>query len=415
MNFTNQFFSRNNNNNNKLPKGKSTQNFELLPFIKIALSGRKIGTTHVLKKVSNSKSVISDNLDKLLSCGFEGTLDDFNRLYGRKEIIKKIKPKEKLKLDNKLLLKSDTSSKPLKLTKLKEFNFMNKMNKMKKHTSLNDLSNKNNLKIDYSLDKNKNNSRNKSAFDINTKSNTNSKIDSKKILINGYFNKNVIINKINKKYEQLLKLKKIRKILNKKSKEIFKNVVESSMKEKQKNEENDKKEKKEKKVILKKIKKRHFNSVARINKTFKKYLTLKNSDDDPNELKKILDPLDKGIHSDLKEIQKYEGKVKQNIFMKRSTANLVTFGNSFLIMADESFYKDHNRIISKYPSIEREANILVLENKNRGDDKIINKLEKNEKKINHIIRNSDIIMKSIKLKTFNKGNSFVNAFKDKNE
>ena len=410
MNFTNKFFSR--NNNNKLPKGKSTPKFELLPFIKIALSGRKIGTTHVLKKVSNSKSVISDNLDKLLSCGFEGTLDDFNRIYGRKKIIKKIKPKERIKLDNKLLLKSDTSSKPLKLTKLKEFNFMSKM---KKQTSLNDLAdlaNKNHLKMNYSLDKNKYNSRNKSAFDLNTKSNTNFKLDSKKALINGYFNKNFIINKINKKYEQLLKLKKIRKILNKKSKEIFKNVGESSMKEKQKNEENDKKEKKEKKVILKKIKKKQFNSVDRINKTFKKYLTLKNSEDDPDELKKILDPLDKGIHSDLKEIQKYDGKEKQNIFMKRSTANLVTFGNSFLIMADESFYKDHNRIISKYPNLEREANILVLENKNRGDDKIINKLEKNEKKINCIIRNSDIIMKSIKLKTSNKGNSFINALKD---
>ena len=398
MNFVNQFFSR----NYKLNKNKSSPKYELLPFIKLSLSWRKYDTNYFLRKVSKSKSVISGHLDKLLFTGFEGTLDDFYRVYGRKDIIKKIKPKEKLKLDSKLLLKSDISSKPLKLTKLKEFNLTNKI---KNQTSFNYYTNKNKIKINFSLDKNKDNVRNKSAFDISTKNNSNIKIDYKTIMkTNRIFDKNIIIKKINKKYKKLLKIKKIRKILNKKSKDILKNICETSSKEKQKKEENNKNERK-KEINMKKYFLKHNNSAANINKTFKKYLLLKNSEDDPEDLKKILDPLDREIRSDLKEVQRYDGKEKQNIWMKRSTANLVSFGHSFLIMADESFYKEHKRIIGKYPNLEKEAKLLVLENKSKGDDKLINKMEQNERKINFIIRDSDSILKSIKLKTLKKTNS----------
>ena len=69
-----------------------------------------------------------------------------------------------------------------------------------------------------------------------------------------------------------------------------------------------------------------------------------------------------------------EGKHRQNIWIKKSTANIISYGNSFQIMADEDFYKDHKRIIGVYPNIEREANILVFENKVRDGGLFIKKI-----------------------------------------
>ena len=65
-------------------------------------------------------------------------------------------------------------------------------------------------------------------------------------------------------------------------------------------------------------------------------------------------------------------------------------------MSDELFYKDHKRIISKYPDIEREANILVPEKKVREDNKIIEKIENNERKIRNIINENDNLLKIIR-------------------
>ena len=130
-------------------------------------------------------------------------------------------------------------------------------------------------------------------------------------------------------------------------------------------------------------------------------------------MKKILDPLGNGYNCDLKEISKYDGIKKQNIWMKRSTANLVSFGRSFLIMADDNFYKEHKRIIGIYPGLEKEANILVPLDKTKGDDKIINKMEQNERKIRFIINDTDSLMKTIKSKTIKPSKSYTTIHKNK--
>ena len=83
--------------------------------------------------------------------------------------------------------------------------------------------------------------------------------------------------------------------------------------------------------------------------------------------------------------------------MKKSTANIISFGNAFQIMDDSDFYKGHKRIISVYPGIEKEANLLVPINKKR-DESLIDKLENNERKIKYIVHDSEAILRIIKSK-----------------
>ena len=407
---------------NKLNKVKASPKYEL-PFVKIALGGRKGETTHILNKVKNSKCLISDQLDQLLFTGFEGTLNDFYKVYHKKKTLKNRKNKTKIKLNNRLLIKSDKFLMPLKLTKTKEFNFMNKS---KDNTLFNIYTNKN---ANSSLERNKDNSRNKSAFEINAKNISNYNIDNKTNLFKTKLNinKNFIMNKEREQYQKIQKIKNIRKILNKKSKDILAsindNLQQSTIPENQSFEDNNIPNRK---TNLKKINilksalenttenKNNQNNISNsINETFKKYLQIRNNQDDIEELKKILDPLGNGYNCDLKEISKYDGIKKQNIWMKRSTANLVSFGHSFLIMADDNFYKEHKRIIGIYPGLEKEANILVPLDKTKGDDKIINKMEQNERKIRFIINDTDSLMKTIKSKTIKPSKSYTTIHKNK--
>ena len=136
----------------------------------------------------------------------------------------------------------------------------------------------------------------------------------------------------------------------------------------------------------------------KIKKIFKKYFEKKS---DIPKFKSILDPLRTGFKSSLKEMQKLEGKDKKNIWMKRSTVNLITYGTAFQIMGDDDFYKHHKRIIGVYPNIEKEANIPVPEHKAK-DENLFNKLKYNEKKIRFIINDSDELLKKIKSKTKSK-------------
>ena len=80
--------------------------------------------------------------------------------------------------------------------------------------------------------------------------------------------------------------------------------------------------------------------------------------------------------------------------MKKSTANLISFGNAFQLMPDDIFYRNHKRIIGKYPELEKEAEILVPLNKVR-DRSIIQKMEKNERKIRFICNDNDLLMRGI--------------------
>ena len=121
-----------------------------------------------------------------------------------------------------------------------------------------------------------------------------------------------------------------------------------------------------------------------------------------------LDPLKKkGKDELLKQIKKDEVASIKNIWIKRSTANLVSFGKSFQTLDDELFYRERKRIISEYPLLEKDANIPVP--LQRNDDIMKNfhkiKLEKNSRLMNDLNYNNKRLLYDIQ-KKINKDNYY---------
>ena len=93
--------------------------------------------------------------------------------------------------------------------------------------------------------------------------------------------------------------------------------------------------------------------------------------------------------------------ISQNIWIKRSTANLISFGKAFLYLADDLFYREHKRIIAKYPEIEKDADLPVPE---KNKDVLMKKLhklkmEKNSKLMKDLNFNNKRIIHNIMEKT----------------
>ena len=377
---------------------KSPLKFEL-PFVKINLA-RKNESTHIIRRMNNSKRVVRKHLDTLLLTGFEGTYDDLNKVYMRNENLRKRKNKQKNK--SSLLLRSVLLSKSIHLTKVKEFNFNNKKkdNKnMKIKTALNIYKVKNKGNKDSKKENNENNINEEDITDISSVINPkNSDLS-------------IIKDKINKKkklkFIGMKKIKNIRKLLTRQSNNLLKDNNKNSLLKisNEKNKENNEEEKISmkntrlnfaKRLIERTEKNKHKcnynNSADDINEIFDKYLKKR---DDTKELKRIFGPLANGFREGLKEVKKDIG---QYIWIKRSTANLISFGNSFKLMADDIFYKEHKRIIEKYPNLERDAKIILPIKKVKENKEIINQLENNEKIIKSIFNESEKIVKGVHLK-----------------
>ena len=243
-------------NDLNINKNKSIPKYDL-PFIKVTIEGKKGETLQIVRKVNKSKKHISDYYDKLLYAGFNGTLEDFYKIYGKKEIIVKKKPKRKIKLGNSLLLKSDLLYKPMQKTITKEFNFMNKEKekRMNMKTLLNLITIKDNF-TKINMEKNKDKHRNKSAFDINSENITNMKSDFYKTsLFQKNTNNDITDNEKKMNYYKMKKIKNIRKLLNEKSRNILKkeenidfqkSTFETILENQENNEKDQKKEKREK-------------------------------------------------------------------------------------------------------------------------------------------------------------------------
>ena len=380
---------------------KSPLKFEL-PFVKVSL-GRKNESAHIIRKMNNSKKVVRKHLDTLLLTGFEGTYDDLNKVYLRNENLRKRKNRQKKRNNSNILLRSDLLSKSIHLTKVKEFNFMNKIKNNKNmniKTILNIYKIKNKGNKEVKKENNKKDENNVCEEDI---SDISAVINTKKTDLS------IIKDNINKKkklkFIGMKKIIKIRKLLTKKSNNLLKDNDDNNSLLKTFNEKDKEKNDEEKismkntrlnfakRLIERSEKKKHKchynNSADDINDIFEKYLKKK---DDTKELKKIFGPLADGFREGLKEIKRDVG---QYIWIKRSTANLISFGNSFKLMADDTFYKEHKRIIEKYPSLERDAKIIIPKKKVKENKEIISKLENNEKTIKSIFNESEKIVKGV--------------------
>ena len=80
--------------------------------------------------------------------------------------------------------------------------------------------------------------------------------------------------------------------------------------------------------------------------------------------------------------------------MKRSTANLLAFGQVSQSMHDDVFYKERKRIVESYPLYEKDADIDVKEKKKKFYSPNA-KLKTYLKKVDNLINMNETLMKNI--------------------
>ena len=367
------------------------------PFIKMKIGNYK-DSSYFSRKIKNSNKIINNQIGQLLYTGFQGTDEDFKNIYAKKDQIKNSKNwRAKLKINRSLMLNHGYISKSMNFD---DNNYKNKNSKM--INILNKLKKKENDEKNI-IETNKDKtiylpSKNVSSIFIDTYKNNTNKTHS----LYGRNSSTEIQNKIKR-------IKKIRHILNEKSEEIlaFENYTFQDSKLKNdtsyNNLPNINLETNNKTIMTKSTNTKNIKSNScknteekityNINYIFRKYL--KEKKDDTKKLKKILDPLRSGFKSNFREMQKFIGNNRQNVWMKKSTANLISFGTAFQLMADDMFYKNQKSIIGKYPELEKEAHISVPLSKIKDNTHIINKLKKNERKIRFIVNDNDALLKEI--------------------
>ena len=118
-------------------------------------------------------------------------------------------------------------------------------------------------------------------------------------------------------------------------------------------------------------------------------------------MKELLDSFKKKEENAVKLIKKDEGVNSQNIWIKKSTANLITFGKAFLNLDDNQFYQERKRILDDYPKLVKEANIEEADIK-QEENKFLNetklKMDKNSRKMNDLNNMNNFIYQKIKKK-----------------
>ena len=395
-----------------------------LPFLKVNIE--KISDiNNISKNLENSKTLINSQTDKLLIAGFEGDEDDFKQCYKKNEPIKlkKITNIKQKKL-NKLLVKDDYSG-PIKLTKIKEFNLTlrekNKLlEKINQFQSLRSNKKYNNYyKINKSIINNIINN-NTSKFNNNSNINISSSYNGNNY---GYNNNSSSTNNIfnnsttNNFYNNSLNSCKGSYFFFRKNNH---NKSQRSNKNGSFNQKNF--------ITLRDILTCTSHNINDINEKLKRYIkknkdiyTISYSENRNNKPKKIkinnknkkgtlFDVLDSIKKSDkdqiLKQIKKDEGTNSQNIWIKKSTANLVSFGKAFLYLADDLFYREHKRIVANYPDLEKDADLPVVEKDNKDLLKKMHKLkmEQNSRLIKDLNYNNKILVNLLN-KRMEKSNS----------
>ena len=414
--------------NEKNAKNKKSSNI-LLPFLKVNIE--KINDLNrIPNKMEKSNLLINYQTDKLLETGFQGDEEDFKNFY------KKIEPEKvnqdsiiKQKKLNKLLVKDDYLG-PIKLTKIREFNItkreknklIDKLNQLKEITNKNKYFQNFHLKRNNFISNNKIDNNNITRFDNSNSLNN----ISGTIIGNGnniFFNNsslnmdlfdNSIINNNNQNRNSL-----------KGAYFIYKNNSQDMNMNLNKNLNNHSMSA-SKFITLRDILTNTIHNLININDKLKRYINKNNSmknynsnshnkkghkimpknrtfyDDKKNNYEMIHEVLDSLRKKDkdqiLKQIKKERGTSIQNIWLKKSTANLVSFGKSFQTLTDDLFYKEHKRIISKYPEIQKDADLPVPNKKENDSIKKIHriKLEKNSRLIKDLNYNNKQLVNQLK-------------------
>jgi len=109
--------------------------------------------------------------------------------------------------------------------------------------------------------------------------------------------------------------------------------------------------------------------------------------------KKIFDKKDNILDKPLKPIK--DTRKNKMIWIKKSTANLITFGKVSQMMKDEQFYKERKRIIGNYLNYEKEADLYVKKKENEKNSFRSERGIKNLRKIDELLAQNQELFKNI--------------------
>ena len=403
-------------------------------------------STLIDNKVKKADFTINSNIDNLLSYS---VVDADNKkireqlLKFQKEIIASepmiIKAKKK---KNKHLFKGDfTLSEKMKKTKVKEFSFLNKNQKYlaylerfsskvnsNKNKNLRNINSNNKFKSKSLIDnvyhpesakvpiskKNKIHNLNSDSFFITKIPNTNFFPNKTNIILNNFNS-----TKITSKEQKLRKMRKLIKESNSHMLDIytglknikqnkitsFDNIIDSNngpqyQKSDYKTIKSGRSLRNIDKFINLHLQKNQ--SVANVNRKFQtlfqKIFHNKRFSNEKLDARTIMDPLDKFVKGSYKEI-KLDNVINQSlgqrIWIKKSTANIVSYGKSCQQISDDIFYKERKRIIAIYPKIEEEAKILVPKKRIDKRNPLFSKLIDNVNKINDVFLEEYNLLKRV--------------------
>ena len=143
-------------------------------------------------------------------------------------------------------------------------------------------------------------------------------------------------------------------------------------------------------------------SVVSMNKKFhtlfQKIFHNKKYSNDKFDARTIMDPLDKiakGSYKEIKMDNLINNTLGQRIWIKKSTANIISYGKSCQKISDDIFYKERKRIISIYPKIEEEAKIIVPKRKIDKKNPLFKRLIANVNKLNEVFLEEYDLLKRV--------------------
>ena len=113
-------------------------------------------------------------------------------------------------------------------------------------------------------------------------------------------------------------------------------------------------------------------------------------------MREIFDKNDSNLDHELKQVKSKKGNnINKLTWVKKSTANLIDFGQLSQSMNDEQFYKERRRIIGNYRNYEKEADIYIkkLKNEKPNFKSIVG--YNNLKKIDELLEQNSQLIKNI--------------------
>ena len=159
------------------------------PFIKIKTRPIK-DKKYFIRKINNSDKIINNQIDTLLYTGFEGTKQDFNNMYGKKESKKNLNKLKisKSKVNQTLTIIPNYMSKTINIKKSLDYSnsAKNNIKDLRKHSLINRLKDRKKKESDESQRINKN----QSGFYVGTRNDSSSILDNYK----NSSNKNISLN-----------------------------------------------------------------------------------------------------------------------------------------------------------------------------------------------------------------------------